>query len=87
VFAALKPGGVYIVLDHVATAGAPAAVTETLHRIDPAVVKQEVVAAGFKFEGQSDVLKHPADDHTAKVFDPSVRGKTDQFVLKFRKPK
>jgi predicted methyltransferase len=87
VFAALKPGGVYIVLDHVAAAGAPAAVTETLHRIDPAVVKQEVVAAGFKFEGQSDVLKHPADDHTAKVFDASVRGKTDQFVLKFRKPK
>lgn len=87
VFAALKPGGVYIVLDHVATAGAPADVTETLHRIDPAVVKQEVAAAGFKFEGQSDVLKHPTDDHTAKVFDASVRGKTDQFVLKFRKPK
>jgi predicted methyltransferase len=87
VFAALKPGGIYIVLDHVAAAGAPADVTETLHRIDPAVVKQEVVAAGFKFEGESNALKHPADDHTAKVFDAGIRGKTDQFILKFRKPK
>jgi predicted methyltransferase len=87
VFAALKPGGVFIVLDHVAASGAPANVTETLHRIDPAVVKQEVVAAGFTFEGASDVLKNSADDHTAKVFDASVRGKTDQFILKFRKPK
>ena len=87
VFTALKPGGIFIVLDHVAASGAPADVTETLHRIDPAVVKKEVVAAGFKFEGESDVLKNPADDHTAKVFDAGVRGKTDQFILKFRKPK
>jgi predicted methyltransferase len=87
VFAALKPGGFYIVLDHVASADAPADVTETLHRINPEVVKQEVVAAGFKFEGASAVLKNAADDHSAKVFDPSIRGKTDQFVLKFRKPK
>lgn len=87
VFAALKPGGLYIVLDHVASAAAPADVTETLHRINPEVVKQEVAAAGFKFESASDALKNPADDHSAKVFDPSVRGKTDQFILKFRKPK
>jgi predicted methyltransferase len=87
VFAALKPGGVYIVLDHVAAAGAPAEVTETLHRIDPAVVKKEVIAAGFKLDGNSDALKHPDDDHTVKVFDAGVRGKTDQFILKFRKPK
>jgi predicted methyltransferase len=87
VFAALKPGGLYVVLDHAAAAGAPADVTETLHRIDPAVVKKEVTAAGFKFEGASDVLKHAADDRAAKVFDASVRGKTDQFILKFRKPK
>jgi len=87
VFAALKPGGVYIVLDHVAAPGAPADVTETLHRIDPDVVKKEVIAAGFKFAGASDVLKHPADDHSAKVFDAGVRGKTDQFILKFRKPR
>lgn len=87
VFAALKPGGVYIVLDHVAAAGAPAEVTETLHRIDPEVVKKEVIAAGFKLDGNSNALKHPDDDHTVKVFDAGVRGKTDQFILKFRKPK
>jgi predicted methyltransferase len=87
VFAALKPGGVYIVLDHAAAPGAPADVTATLHRIDPAVVKTEVLAAGFKFERESDALKHSADDHTAKVFDAGVRGKTDQFIFKFRKPK
>jgi len=85
VFDALKPGGVYIVLDHAAP-GTGLADTETLHRIDPAVVKQEVEAAGFKFAGEDDSLKNPADDHTKKVFDPSIRGKTDQFVYKFVKP-
>lgn len=87
VFDALKPGGVYIVLDHVAAPGAPADVTETLHRIDPTVVRKEVEAAGFKFEGESNVLANPADPHTVKVFDPSIRGHTDQFIYKFRKPK
>lgn len=86
VFNALKPGGVYIVLDHAAAAGSGLSATNTLHRIDPAAVKTEVEAAGFTFEGESDVLKNPADDHTKKVFDPSIRGKTDQFVFKFRKP-
>jgi predicted methyltransferase len=87
VFAALKPGGVYIVLDHAAAAGAPADVTETLHRIDPAVVRREVEAAGFQYEGESTILANPKDPHTVKVFDPSIRGKTDQFIYKFRKPK
>jgi predicted methyltransferase len=87
VYEALKPGGVYIVLDHAAAAGAPADVTNTLHRIDPAVVRREVEAAGFKFDGESKVLAHPADDHSKKVFDPAIRGHTDQFVYKFRKPK
>jgi predicted methyltransferase len=87
VYAALKPGGTYIVLDHTASPGAPADVTETLHRIDPAVVKREVEAAGFKFESESKILANPADPHTARVFDPSIRGKTDQFIYKFRKPK
>ncbi|QUD88791.1 class I SAM-dependent methyltransferase [Phenylobacterium montanum] len=86
IFNALKPGGVYVVLDHAAAPGSGLAATETLHRIDPAVVKSEVEAAGFKFEGESDVLANPADDHTKKVFDPAIRGKTDQFVFKFRKP-
>jgi predicted methyltransferase len=87
VFDALKPGGVYIVLDHVAAAGAPADVTETLHRIEPAVVRREVEAAGFKFEAESKILQNPADPHTARVFDASIRGHTDQFIYKFRKPK
>jgi predicted methyltransferase len=86
VFASLKSGGRYIVLDHAAAAGAPADVTETLHRIDPGVVKQEVLAAGFRLEGESTVLRRTADDHTAKVFDPGIRGKTDQFIFRFRKP-
>jgi len=86
VYAALKPGGEYLVLDHRANPGDPG-VTKTLHRIDPAVVKQEVTAAGFKFEGESDLLKNAADDHSKAVFDPSLRGHTDQFILKFRKPK
>ena len=87
VFKALKPGGVYLVVDHAAAAGAPLAVADTLHRIDPAVVKKEVEAAGFKVDGESDVLKDPADDHTVNVFAPAIRGKTDQFIYKFRKPK
>jgi predicted methyltransferase len=86
VFAALKPGGIYVVLDHAATPGDPQ-VTQTLHRIDPAVVRKEVEAAGFKFDGESPVLRNPADDHTKKVFDPAIRGHTDQFVYRFRKPR
>jgi predicted methyltransferase len=84
----LKPGGTLIVIDHVALAGSPATATaDKLHRIDPAIVRQEVESAGFKFDGQSDVLRNSADPHTAIVFDPSIKGKTDQFVFRFRKPK
>ncbi|HEY1961197.1 MAG TPA: hypothetical protein VGG69_02170, partial [Rhizomicrobium sp.] len=86
IFNALKPGGTYIVLDHAAEAGSGARDTNTLHRIDPGLVKQEVTAAGFRFVGEDDGLKNPADDHKKPVFDPAIRGKTDQFVLKFRKP-
>jgi predicted methyltransferase len=86
VYASLKPGGVYIVLDHTAAEGSPANVTDTLHRIEPSTVRREVEAAGFKFVGASTVLANPADPHAAGVFDPSVRGRTDQFILKFRRP-
>jgi predicted methyltransferase len=86
VYAALKPGGVYIVLDHVAAQGSPADVTETLHRIEPAVVRHEVEAAGFTFESESSILANPADPHTADPFDPSIRGRTDQFIMKFIRP-
>lgn len=87
VFAALKPGGVYVVLDHAAKAGSGVEATETLHRIDPARVKSDVLAAGFKLDGQSSILANSADDLTKNVFDPSVRGHTDQFLLRFKKPK
>jgi predicted methyltransferase len=86
VYDALKPGGVYIVLDHVAAKDAPAEVTETLHRIEPSTVRREVEAAGFKLESESTILANPADPHTKGVFDQSIRGHTDQFIYKFRKP-
>jgi predicted methyltransferase len=87
VYAALKPGGVFIVLDHAALPGSGLAATDTLHRIDPAVVKTEVTAAGFKFVAESKVLRNPKDPHTALVFDKSIRGHTDQFIYKFQKPR
>ena len=87
VFAALKPGGVYVVLDHVATAGSGVSATETLHRIDPQRVKADILAAGFKLDAQSSLLANKADDHTKIVFDDSVRGHTDQFLFRFKKPK
>ena len=87
VYGALKPGGVYVILDHSAAPGAPSNVTETLHRIESSTVRREVEAAGFKFDSESSILANPADPRTAKVFDPTIRGKTDQFILKFRKPK
>ena len=86
VFKALKPGGVYLVLDHSAEPGSGLRDTETLHRIDPEAVKREVTAAGFIFEGESRVLRDGYDTRKLSVFDPSIRGKTDQFIYKFRKP-
>jgi predicted methyltransferase len=86
IFDALKPGGIYLVLDHAAAAGSGLRDTNTLHRIDPAAVKKEVLAAGFVLDAESDVLHNPDDDHTAKVFNPAIRGKTDKFIFKFRKP-
>lgn len=86
VFDDLKRGGIYLILDHTAEAGSGGRDTKTLHRIDPETVKREVLAAGFVFVGSSGLLRQPSDSHSLKVFDPTVRGKTDQFILKFRKP-
>ena len=86
IFDALKPGGIYLVLDHAAAPGSGLRDTDTLHRIDEAAVKKEVEAAGFKLVGESNALRSDKDDHTSKIFDASVKGKTDQFILKFRKP-
>ena len=86
VFKSLKSGGVYLIVDHEAKAGSGVADADTLHRIDIAAVKSAVEAAGFKLEAESQLLDLPADPRTANVFDAAIRGKTDQFILKFRKP-
>jgi len=86
VYEALKPGGYYVIIDHRAAPGAGRSAPETLHRIDIEQVKREVMAAGFVLDGQSDVLERAGDPLTANVFDPSIRGNTSQFMLRFRKP-
>src|SRR6185312_9900540 len=86
VFRALKPGGVYLVIDHVAAAGSGLRDTDTLHRIDPEAIRTEITAAGFILEARSDQLRNPKDGHVLPVFDPAIRYHTDQIVYKFRKP-
>jgi predicted methyltransferase len=86
VFDALKPGGRYVILDHAGASGLDDAGMAKMHRIDEALVKSEVIKAGFVLDGESDALRNPADPHSANVFDPSIRGRTDQFILRFRKP-
>ena len=87
VYDVLKPGGVYVIVDHAAKDGSGLTATETLHRIDEAAVKQEVEAAGFKFVGESSVLRNSQDPRDKLIFDPAIRHHTDQFVLKFVKPR
>jgi predicted methyltransferase len=85
-FTALRPGGVLLITDHVAEAGSGVRDTESLHRIDPEVIIRAVRAAGFVLEAQSELLRNAADQHERVVFDPAIRGRTDQVLLKFRKP-
>lgn len=87
VFTSLKPGGTMAVVDHVANPGGDTrAVVEALHRIDPATLRADFERAGFVFEGESNILRNPADDHSKLVFDPSIRGHTDRIVYRFRRP-
>lgn len=86
VFAALRPGGRFVIADHAAEPGSGLRDTNTLHRIDPAAVIAEVERAGFRLDARSQVLANPADTHALKVFDPAIRGRTDQFLLRFVKP-
>lgn len=85
-FAALKPGGVLVIIDHAAVDGSDLSVTGTLHRIDQSTVRSQVEAAGFVFEDESQVLRNPADNRAERVFETDIRGHTDQFVMRFRKP-
>ena len=88
VYAAMKPGAVIGVIDHVASPNSDTRATvEKLHRIDPNVVKADFKRAGFVLIGSSDILRNRADPHTADPFDESIKGKTDRFVFKFRKPR
>ena len=86
-FNLLKPGGTYIVIDHRAEPGSGMRDTEKLHRIDPAIVRKQVEAAGFTFAGESEVLNNPADPLSIPVFDKAIRGRTSQFAYKFTKPR
>ena len=85
-FKLLKPGGTFMVIDHMAKPGRGLADTETLHRIDPASVRQIVESVGFRFAGESKVLNNPNDPLDIPVFDPRIRGHTSQFAYKFVKP-
>ena len=85
-YAAVKPGGHVIVVDHVGPAGDTRQITEDLHRIDPDTAIAAMTAAGFELVAQSNVLRRSDDDHSVSVFDESVRGKTDRFIMKFQKP-
>ena len=87
IYDSMKPGAVVGVVDHVANPGDTRDTVQKLHRIDPNTVKADFKRAGFVFEAESKILRNPADDHSLLVFDPNIRGKTDRFVFKFRKPK
>jgi predicted methyltransferase len=86
IYDALKPGGIFFIVDHNAAPGSGTRDTKQLHRIDPEVIRTEVKAAGFELVEDSKLLAHAEDDHTKMVFAPGTRGLTDQSVLKFRKP-
>jgi hypothetical protein len=84
--AALKPGGTLVVIDHSAPEGSGTGTTGATHRIDKRFAIDALTAAGFELEAESDLYARPDDPRTANVFDPSIRGRTDQFALRFRKP-
>lgn len=86
-YAALKPGGALVVVDHAALPGSGREASDKLHRIDKALVVSALTRAGFRLEAESPLFANPDDPKTALVFDPAIRGRTDQFTLRFRKPR
>lgn len=83
VYERLKPGGFYVIVDHVAATGTGASRAESLHRIEPAAVREEVETAGFVLDAESVVLANKDDPHSIKVFDPAIKGETDRFAYRF----
>ena len=86
VYEHLKPGGCYVIVDHAAVSGSGASAAQAFHRIDPAFVREEVEAAGFKLAAESNMLANGNDAHSVSAFDPSVKGKTDRFAYRFVRP-
>jgi predicted methyltransferase len=86
IFLSLKHGGLFVVIDHKAPDGSGLASTNTLHRIDEAVVKKDLTAAGFELFKESNLYSNPADPRDKHSSDPSIKGNTDQFILVFRRP-
>lgn len=86
VYERLKPGGSYVIVDHAAAAGSGTSDAQSLHRIDPASVREEVEAAGFVLDVVDAVLARKDDPHSMKAFDPSIKGRTDRFAYRFLKP-
>ena len=83
VYKRLKPGGYYVIVDHAAAAETGTSDSQSLHRIDPVSVREEVAAAGFVLDAEGSMLRNLNDSHSVKVFDPSIKGKTDRFVYRF----
>lgn len=83
---ALKPGGILLVADHVAMGDPDFAAPNVIHRIDPVAARAEIESVGFQYIGESNLLRNSTDPHTTNVFEPSIRGKSDQFIMLFRKP-
>ena len=86
VYERLKPGGFYVIVDHAAAVGAGTNDAQSLHRIEPVSVRDEVEAAGFVLDEESIMLAKKGDSHSIKVFDPSIKGETDRFAYRFLKP-
>jgi len=86
IYTALKPGGRFLIVDHAAAPGSGKRDAQDLHRIDPEFATADILSHGFILAGSSDALRNPDDDYTVMVFDPSVRGRTDRFILVFTKP-
>ena len=79
----LKPGGVLAIVDHAAQSGTGKEAAQELHRIDEEFARNDIEAAGFVFDGESAVLRNPADDRTLSVFDDRIRRRTDRFIYQF----